>query len=73
MENRSKVGVNSMAFSNAKRTGVLLDQRKNEIGWIYTTDEGESVLHYLNHNPKKTENNGIGSDQAEHQVSSNAV
>jgi hypothetical protein len=65
--------VNGMIFSNAKRTDVLLDQNKNEIGWVYTTDEGERVLHYLNKNSQKTGNNGVVSEQTKHITSSNAL
>lgn len=43
-----------MAFFIANRTDVLLDQNNNEIGWVYTTDEGDRIIHYID-GKKKSE------------------
>jgi hypothetical protein len=44
-----------MTFSNATRTHVICDQNDKEIGWIYTTDEGDQLVHYFNGKPKNFE------------------
>lgn len=58
-----------MTFSSAKRTDIITGLKNKEIGWIYTTDEGDLIIHYLDNPTKNNKIAEMASDRAEHPAS----
>jgi hypothetical protein len=62
-----------MAFLVANRTDVLLDQNKNEIGWVYTTDAGDRLIHYIGCSQTNNKSEVVGPDSRKLHISNTAA